>query len=227
MSKGPINNNDDIKYNVDLIKYRATNKFKSYLSPYSNMYSMFYINRNLFEYNYSPIFYTITDSKDTVEIVKNNLNKYIEEDKEIEEKKEIDIYKIDDELYNKFNKNKFYYITLDSCYKDQSNIYINTNDIKDINDDSFFILNLFLLNLRDRVKGYMLIIKDETYKKYFNLFIRSYFDLLFIDRYYKNFFDYSILVIPTKFLVEIEFNNNILCIDKTNSNNEFKVIINN
>ena len=227
MSKGPINNNDDIKYNVDLIKYRATNKFKSYLSPYSNMYSMFYINRNLFEYNYSPIFYTITDSKDTVEIVKNNLNKYIEEDKEIEEKKEIDIYKIDDELYNKFNKNKFYYITLDSCYKDQTNIYINTNDIKDINDDSFFILNLFLLNLRERVKGYMLIIKDETYKKYFNLFIRSYFDLLFIDRYYKNFFDYSILVLPTKFLVEIEFNNNILCIDKTNSNNEFKVIINN
>lgn len=226
MSKGPINNNDDIKYNVDLIKYRATNKFKSYLSPYSNMYSMFYINRNLFEYNYSPIFYTITDSKDTVKIVKNNLNKYIEEHKEIE-KKEIDIYKIDEELYNKFNKNKFYYITLDSCYKDESNIFINTDDIKDINDDSFFILNLFLLNLRERVKGYMLIIKDETYKKYFNLFIRSYFDLLFIDRYYKNFFDYSILVLPTKFLVEIEFNNNILCIDKTNSNNEFKVIINN
>jgi len=224
MSKGPINNNDDIKYNVDLIKYKATNKFKSYLSPYSNMYSLFYINRNLFEYNYSPIFYTITDSKDTVKIVKNNLNKYLTEESLNEEKMDIDIYKIDEELYNKFNKDKFYYITLDSCYKEQSDIYIN---VEYINDDSFFILNLFLLNVKEKVKGYMLIIKDETYKKYFNLFIRSYFDILFIDRYYKNFFDYSILVIPTKFLVEIDFNNNILCIDRTNSNNEFKVIINN
>ena len=227
MSKGPINNNDDIKYNVDLIKYRATNKFKSYLSPYSNMYSMFYINRNLFEYNYSPIFYTITDKKDTVEIVKMNLNKYLTKDSLSEEKIDIDMYKIDEDLYNKFNKDKFYYITLDSCYKDESNIFINTEDISDINDDLFFILNLFLLNIKEKVKGYMLIIKDETYKKYFNLFIRSYFDLLFIDKYYKNFFDYSILVIPTKFLVEIDFNNNILCIDRTNSNNEFKVIINN
>ena len=224
MSKGPINNNDDIKYNVDLIKYRATDKFKSYLSPYSNMYSMFYINRNLFEYNYSPIFYTITDSNDTVKIVKNNLNKYLNEEKnKIDEKGVVDICisKIDEEIYNKFKKDKFYYITLDINYKEESDIYIDTEDI---NDDSFFILNLFFLNLREKVKGYMLIIKDETYKKYFNLFIRSYFDLLFIDKYYKNFFDYSILVIPTKFLVEIDFNNNILCIDRTNTNNEFKVI---
>jgi hypothetical protein len=227
MSKGPINNNDDIKYNLDLIKYKATNKFKSYLSPYSNMYSMFYINRNLFEYNYSPIFYTITDSKDTVKIVKHNLKRYIDDETKDEEILDISIYKIDEELYNKFDKDKFYYITLDSCYKDESDIFINVEDIKDINDDSFFILNLFLLNLRDKVKGYMLIIRDETYKKYFNLFIRSYFDLLFIDKYYKNFFDYSILVIPTKFLVEIEFNNNILCIDRTDTNNEFKLIINN
>jgi hypothetical protein len=185
---------------------------------YITNFKYFYLSRDLTQLTYNPVFYCIFNNKRSLVEYKKLMKKYFT----INEKTETKEMHILDYSFEDFEK-KFYIITLEEEYKDECDLYIKTSDINE--SDIIIVLNEFFLKLREKVSGYTLILNEKTFEKFFNLSVRTYSDVVFLDSNVQSAFENfsKLFAAPINFQVNFKFENKFFCIDRTTNWTEFKV----
>jgi len=212
--------NKNMKKISDLTKDKNNKKYV-FLNNYSDYFKPFHIERNLSKLTSSPLFLSIIKHKNSFEIIKNKLKRYIS----IENSFSKEFNLLNDNI-SSFSKDRFYILTLDEKHKKDSDYFINIPlDDPNIND-KLIILNELLFKLREESKGFILFMNDKQFESLYKLSLRTYTDFIFIDDFYKSFFEQMIYIVPLSFEVDIDFNKHILVFDKTTNWVSMKLIKN-
>lgn len=193
-------------------------KKKFLVSSYIQNFKPFYLSRNFNSFTYCPLTYCIFNKKESLIQYNKLMKKYFK----LSNKKgtfDFNSYNITD------LDNEYYTFTLDEEYKDQVNFFIDISMYKDQHIIIESVISQFFLFIREKIKGLTFVIKEETFDKLFNISLRTYSDFIFIDSHITKLLDNcsQLIAASLNFNVDLEFNNNLLCIDRSTNWIEFKV----
>lgn len=192
------------------------NKYKHLeCSPYINVFSEFFINRQFSSFSYSPVIVSLLNNKNTNKI-NSFIAKYFNHLKTTDTKIEITLDNPSISFDN-LDKNNVYTISLSKTLKHSCNIYID-EDLPD------FVKNEYLLQLKEKVGAVVVYLDSEsesTKTIFINNFLRTYADIIFFDKVDKKIFD-TFSYIGCKSNIQIDIDKYLLCLDRTVLWNEFK-----